>query len=206
MRYKKNYTNKLKEHRFNALVSHYKDTYDIHQSKLKTRNFLFYLVLILLIVLSLYITDQKLLENIIISYLPKEISANDIKYKFNVILTINWVLLFGFSIRYFQLAAEIKKQYSYMKVLEDPLSNEFYDDNSFTREGDFYKKSSSSYYGTWTKYLYTYIFPIFLIIITTTSIIYEYIRDTKTVVIDTILALLIIINTILYIRYKKWSK
>ena len=91
----------LDEAKFNNLCAHYKDTYEIHLSSIKQRDTLFYALLVILALFSLQVTSTELVNSALSGFINKQLDIS-IDKNSNLLGTLLWLLLFGFSSRYYQ--------------------------------------------------------------------------------------------------------
>ena len=151
----------LLEAKFNNLCSHYKDTYDLHLSSIKQRDMLFYALLLISALFSLQTVSSDFTNGIITDFLSKQVGVN-IDKKSNLLSSVLWFLLFGISIKYYQVVILIEKQYSYIHGLEEMLNRYYEDTIAFTREGKSYLNGYSML-SNWAYISYTLIFPLLII-------------------------------------------
>lgn len=151
----------MEAEKFNNLCSHYKDTYDLHRTSIKQRDTLFYSLLIVLAVFTLQISSTEVVSTIVSDYFNK-ISGIKLGKNADFISTFLWLILFGFTIRYFQVVLEIERQYDYLHKIEIDLNCFYRNSVIFTREGRFYI-NHYSLFSNWTWFLYAIIFPSFII-------------------------------------------
>ena len=114
----------LSEAEFNNLCSHYKDTYEIHLASIKQRDTLFYALLVILALFSLQVTSTDLVNSALSSYANKQLELS-IDKNSNLFGTLLWLLLFGFSSRYYQTVIQIERQYDYIHHLEEIIGSRF---------------------------------------------------------------------------------
>lgn len=186
----------MEEKKFNNLCSHYKDTFGIHQATIKQRDTLFYSLLVILAVFTLQLSSTDMVSSIVSDYINKAISADFIS-------TLLWLLLLGFTTRYYQVVLEIERQYRYLHTLEEKLNSYYPGTKVFTREGKSYLSKYSLFsYCVWL--LYTVFFPVFIISFIIIKAKSE-INGMKSIEINQIIdfscCLIITINSILYIYY-----
>src|SRR5262249_26697105 len=85
--------------------------------------------------------------------------------------SVVWFAILGLVLPYFQAVVHNERYLSYLHALEDRLSAH-YDGVAFTREGKAYL-NPYPYFSRWSWFVYTILFPILLIAITTAKIIVE---------------------------------
>jgi hypothetical protein len=151
----------LSETEFNNLCSHYKDTYEIHLASVKQRDALFYALLVILALFSLQVASTDLVNSALSSYV-KQLDIS-IDKNSNLFGTLLWLLLFGFSLRYYQTVIQIERQYDYIKHLEEIVSGRYAGTRAFTREGKSYL-GEHSLFSNWIWLLYTLLFPLILML------------------------------------------
>lgn len=147
----------MDEAKFNNLCSHYKDSFDIHRATIKQRDTLFYGLLVILAIFTLQLSSADTVANIVNEYVNK-VSGVKIGNNVSFISTLMWLILLGFSTRYFQVVLEIERQYGYLHQLEELLNNYFPNTKAFTREGKSYL-SKYPLFSNWVWLLYTLFFP-----------------------------------------------
>lgn len=152
----------MEDVKFSSLCSHFKDTFDTHKASLRKRDILFYLLLVTLSIFTLQLSSTDTVQSIVTGYLDKNAGIKLAGSK-DFISTLLWLLLFGFSIKYYQAVMGIERQYKYLHALENEI-NKHYEINSvaFTREGKcFY--SNQSLFSNWIWVVYTLFFPALII-------------------------------------------
>jgi hypothetical protein len=112
----------MEETKFNNLCSHYKDTFDIHQATIKQRDTLFYSLLVILAVFTLQLSSTDMVSGIVSDYINKATGIT-LGRSADFISTLLWLLLLGFTTRYYQVVLEIERQYSYLHALEEKLNS-----------------------------------------------------------------------------------
>ncbi len=151
----------MEEIKFNNLCSHYKDTFDIHLASIKQRDRLFYGLLIVLALFTLQLSSTEVVANMVGEYVNK---TTGVKLGNNIdfVSTLLWLLLLGFSTRYFQVVLGIERQYGYLHALEEQLNGFYPNSKAFTREGKSYL-SRYPLFSNWVWFLYTIFFPILIL-------------------------------------------
>lgn len=127
----------MEEAKFNNLCSHYKDTFDIHRGSIKQRDALFYGLLVILAVFTLQLSSTEVVVSVVNDYVNKTTGIK-LGKSADFISTLLWLLLLGFTTRYFQVVLEIERQYGYLHALEERLNGYYSESNVFTREGKSY--------------------------------------------------------------------
>lgn len=151
----------MEEAKFNNLCSHYKDSFDIHRKSIKQRDTLFYGLLLILSIFTLQLSSADVVATIVNEYVAK-VSGVKIGNNLNFISTLMWLVLAGFSTRYFQVVVEIERQYDYLHSIENQLNSYYPDSSAFTREGKSYL-SKYPLFSNWAWLLYTLFFPSLII-------------------------------------------
>lgn len=152
----------LSETEFNNLCSHYKDTYEMHLTSIKQRDTLFYALLVILALFSLQVTSTDLVNSALSSYVNKQLDVS-IDKNSNLFGTLLWLLLFGFSSRYYQTVIQIERQYDYIHHLEEIVSSRYVGTRAFTREGKSYL-GEYPLFSNWIWLLYTLAFPLIILL------------------------------------------
>ncbi|MCP4988872.1 MAG: hypothetical protein GY928_23305 [Colwellia sp.] len=190
----------MEEAKFNNLCSHYKDSFDIHRSTIKQRDTLFYGLLVILSIFTLQLSSADTVATIVNEYVAK-VSGVKVGNNIDFISTFMWLMLLGFSTRYFQVVLEIERQYGYLHAIEDQLNTHYPDSSAFTREGKSYL-SKYPLFSNWVWLLYTLFFP-FLIVFSVIAKITSEIAAMQSIgfnqIIDFVCYLVIGTSSILYI-------
>ncbi len=191
----------MEEQKFNNLCSHYKDTFDIHRASIKQRDMLFYGLFVILAVFTLQLSSTEIVVGVVNDYVNKAIGTK-IDNSADFVSTLLCLLLLGFTTRYYQVALEIERQYEYLDMLEKNLNSYYPETKVFTREGKSYL-NQYPLFSSWVWFIYTILFPIFIIFSVIMRCISEIgeMQSTEMVnqIIDYFCYLVIIISSILYI-------
>jgi hypothetical protein len=190
----------MEEAKFNNLCSHYKDTFDIHRASIKQRDTLFYGLLIILAVFTLQLSSTEVVVSVVNDYVNK-VTGIKLGKSADFISTLLWLLLLGFTTRYYQVVLEIERQYGYLHALEEKLNEYYPESKAFTREGKSYL-SKYPLFSNWVWLLYTVFFPgliIFCVIMRINSEIEGMHSIEANQIIDFICCLIIATSSILYI-------
>lgn len=188
------------EKRLEILYDHYKDSFTYIQEYLKRREklFIFILVVISLQFLQIYSSEQSV--GALNAFLEKQFNFSFILSKEFVSILL-WFFLFSISLRYFQINILISRQYNYVHSIEDKLCLKSEDKNFISREGREYLKNYA-YLSNWAHIIYTWVFPILLLLVAFIKIILSIIiRESPywNLVISGIFFIAICITTILYL-------
>lgn len=199
--------NITEEKKLEILYDHYKDTFSYIREYIKQREriFVFVIIVVFMLFLQLSFSDQSLTA--FNTFVEDKIGFNFYFSKefFNGIL---WFILFSFSLRYFQINVLINRQYDYLHLVEDNICIKSGEKKYIGREGQEYLKNYPVL-SDWAHIVYTWIFPILLIIISFVKIILEIIiaeRHKISIYFDGIIFLTICLTAILYlvdIHYKR---
>lgn len=152
----------LSEAEFNNLCSHYKDSYEIHLGCIKQRDTLFYALLVILALFSLQVTSMDLVNGALSGYVNKQLDIS-IDKNSNLFGALLWLLLFGFSSRYYQTVIQIERQYDYIHHLEEIIGSRYTGTRAFTREGRSYL-DEYPLFSNWIWLLYTLAFPLIILL------------------------------------------
>jgi hypothetical protein len=153
-----------------TIYDHYKDTCSIVGEAVKHRDRLMIFVIIALGSFAFQSIFPNTSNGIINDFLNFKFGVN-LELNLSIIGNIVWFLLLIFTLRYFQVAVFVERQYAYLHKIEDRLNKEFSED-IITREGKGYL-SNYPYFSDWMWLLYTIIFPLILIVVTTIKIVSE---------------------------------
>ncbi len=190
----------MEEAKFNNLCSHYKDSFDIHLASIKQRDKLFYWLLVIMAVFTLQLSSTDIVVNVVNDYANKAVGIKLGKSS-DFISTLLWLLLLGFTTRYYQVVLEIERQYGYLHALEEKLNGYYPETKVFTREGSSYL-SKYPLFSNWVWFLYTVLFPcliVFSVIMKGYSEISEMQSIEVNQIIDFVCYLVIVTSSILYI-------
>ena len=193
--------------KFQTLYDHYKETLSAikESNKLRDRLLVFVLPLVMLLLFQTISPSES-----------AEIISAFLLQKFGIITTTSIVLVgsvvwFGLLfvvVRYFQTVIFAERQYPYLHKLEERLSSDYGDENIFTREGKSYLNKYPRF-SDWTHWLYTFIFPLSLLSVTSIKILDEWKIATSVslpLVFNSVIFLCFVITIILYLRYMHFSK
>jgi hypothetical protein len=146
------------------LNDHYKDSFNHLQEFLRTRDKLFFWVLIV-ITFMLYQIFLPLEAKDVIGHIITKALNLDNAVDASFMCSVIWFSLLAIVVRYFQTVVNIENQYKYIHELEDQIS-QCYKNKAFTREGKTYLKDYWKF-SKWIKRLYVIIFPALLLIVIT---------------------------------------
>ncbi len=173
---------------------HYKDSYSILKGYLQKRDRLTIIVFAMIIVILFQIESPVDIESIFKSLWSKNISNNDIEFKY--INSLLHIVFLWFVMQYYQITLTIENSYSYIHELETKLS----DDKLFEikREGVNYLESYP-WLKSVTHRLFVLLMPILIIGTAAIKIIVECIECYKFMVFDCAILGIIIVLTLLYL-------
>lgn len=161
----------MNDNKLSILAEHYKNTFDFQKENLLRRDKLFFLILCLL-VLKLFIIYTPNDAFILISQFIQEKLSLKSEINLLFVQSVIWFSLLALVIKYFQSVIFIERQYNYIHKIEALLSQE-YENKTFTREGISYLKDYPKFLN-WASFLYTILFPIILLVISTLKIFSEF--------------------------------
>lgn len=189
------------EKKLEILYDHYKDSFLHVLGYLKQRERLFVLVLIVIFMQFLQISNSGQYLGVFNSFIEKQFNLSFV-FSEKFLNNIFWFLLFSISLRYFQINVLINRQYNYLHFLEDKICKKSGDKNFIRREGLEYL-DNYPIFSNWAHIIYTWVFPILLIVIASIKIIIEIIQEEKylgSLLIGGTFFLAVCISTILYIK------
>jgi len=108
-----------------------------------------------------------------------------------------WFILLSLTIRYYQTTVLIERQYAYLHKLGEELADFFPGAIAFTREGKSYLENYPKL-SDWAHTLYTWVFPVLLLIFVTAKIRIEYQRSLAWVI-SLVFCLMVWVTTYLYL-------
>lgn len=138
------------------LYDHYKDSFLIQKENEKSRNKLFIILCICILMLMLMVIyPNNIYENIQELFLDR-LGVN-IKFELKVIELFIWFIILYLTIRYYQINANIEKNYNYIHELEKKLEKQF--KLHIYREGKNYLNQYPLFL-TFSYVFYKYVFPM----------------------------------------------
>ena len=188
-----------------SLLEHYKDTFKYIREYLKSRERLFILALLIVLLMSFDLSTSLDHSKIVSTLIEKKIGLKLIISPL-FIGSLIWFTLLSIIVRYCQVTILIERQYKYIHNLEDELCN--FGGDYYHREGKAYKKDYPLYL-RWTRLLYTIIFPIFLLITISAKMWKEMTVINKLMFyfyIDLLIYIMLLITIILYILQIRFHK
>ena len=189
--------------KFTALCSHYSDTFANIKESIKLRDKLTALILLVLAFLALY-TFWPTDAITAFSGMSEQKIGLAISVDVGFLGSIVWFALLIAVVRYTQVVVYIERQYKYIHKIEEELHKHFDNSIAFTREGKSYLKDYPKF-SDWIWTLYTIIFPFVLGVIVLVKIITEWAvffhAITVPLLLNTTVAVLILISIILYMFF-----
>lgn len=142
--------------KLDVMYDHYKDTFSIQKENEKSRNKLFIVLCICILILMLMIIyPNNVYENIQEMFLEK--LGINIKFELKVMELFNWFIILYLTIRYYQINANIEKNYKYIHSIEEMLEIKY--KLPIYREGKNYLNQYPRFL-TFSYVFYKYVFPI----------------------------------------------
>ena len=102
--------------KLDVMYDHYKDTFSIQKENEKSRNKLFIVLCICILILMLMIIYPNNVYENIQEMLLEKLGIN-IKFELKVMELFNWFIILYLTIRYYQINANIEKNYKF-KILD----------------------------------------------------------------------------------------
>ncbi|PIP62674.1 hypothetical protein COW98_02775 [Candidatus Roizmanbacteria bacterium CG22_combo_CG10-13_8_21_14_all_35_9] len=189
--------------KFTVLCSHYSDTFANIKESIKLRDKLTALILLVLAFLALY-TFWPTDAITAFSGMSEQKLGLAISIDVGFLGSIVWFALLIAVVRYTQVVVYIERQYKYIHKIEEELHKHFDNSIAFTREGKSYLKDYPKF-SDWIWTLYTIIFPFVLGVIVLVKIITEWAVSfhaiTVPLLLNTTVAVLVLISIILYMFF-----
>ncbi len=155
------------------IYDHYKDTCSIIGEAVKRRD----RAMLLVIIAAAFFAFQTIFPS------AADLAVTDyLSFKFGLTFQVDlaiignvvWVLILMFTLRYFQTAVFVERQYKYLQQLENKL-NDIIGQELITREGKAYL-AAYPWFSDWMWMLYTIILPALLLLLTGVKIAEEWLR------------------------------
>lgn len=154
------------------LYDHYKDTFLIQKDNEKSRNKLFIVLCICILILMLMIVyPNNIYDNIQELFVDK--LGISINFELKVLEAFNWFIISYITIRYYQINANIEKNYKYIHHIENELEKKH--KLPIYREGRNYLNQYPMFL-TFSYIFYKYVFPILFSLCIVTKIIFNIIN------------------------------
>lgn len=155
------------------LYDHYKDTCSIIGEAVKRRDRAMLFVIVAAGFFAFQTIFPSAADHAVTDYLSFKFGLT-LQVNLSIIGNIVWLLVLLFTLRYFQTAVFVERQYAYLHQLEDKLNSAIGQD-LVTREGKSYL-SAYPWFSDWMWTLYTIIFPALLFFVTCVKISNEWLR------------------------------
>jgi len=188
------------EKALDILYDHYKDSFSYVSKYLQQRERIFAIVLIVVFLQFLQISFAEQYLTVFNTFVEKQFNFAFI-FNQSFLDSLLWFLLLSTSLRYFQINILINRQYNYIHSLEENISKKTGTENFIQREGKSYLQEYPLFLD-WVHVLYTWVFPILLIIVAVTKIILEATIANQlswSLAVSGIFSLMIIITSALYL-------
>lgn len=185
--------------KLNILYDHYKDTFSIQKESEKSRNKLFLVLCICILILMLMIVYPNNIYENLQEFSSDKLGIN-IKFELKVLELFNWFLISYLTIRYYQINANIEKNYKYIHDIEVKLEKKH--KLSIYREGKNYLEQYPIFL-TFSYIFYKYVFPILFSICVATKVIFNIINKLSLpfLIISIIVSIFLIIINISYFTF-----
>ncbi len=154
-----------------TLYDHYKDTCSIISDAIRRRDRLMIFVIIALGFFAFQTLFPDTSNHLINDFLSFKFGLT-LKLELPIIGSVIWFLILLFTIRYFQVAIFVERQYEYIHKLEDKLNKHLKDD-LITREGKTYL-FKYPWFSDWMWFIYTLVFPLILLLVSSVKIANEW--------------------------------
>jgi len=187
------------ETKINIIHEHYRETFSVISEAIKRRDRLMLFVVVILGFFAFQSISPILSNQIVTDLLSFKFGLN-LKVDLSIIRNVIWAFLLIFSIRYFQVAVFIERQYAYIHQLEDKLNKEV-GDELITREGKSYLHEYP-WFSNWICYLYTLVFPLLLLVVSGYGLVKGFdgmCSMSINEIFDFLIYLLLVISTVLYL-------
>ncbi len=144
--------------KLSLLHDHYKETFALIRERETQRDRLF---LWLLVIFALLVIEIQYPANFngVLGHL--NVAGNDIdlqRLPLSRLLNVSWVFTAAFVLKYCQVAKSVERQYMYLHLLEDRISDRLGDADVYRREGRAYQEKYPHLLN-WAWVYYTILFP-----------------------------------------------
>lgn len=183
------------------LYDHYKDTCSSIGDAIKRRDRLMVYVILVLGFFAFQTVFPNASDQVVNDFLNFKFGLT-LPLDLSIIGNIIWFLLLIFSLRYFQVAVFVERQYTYLHGIEDSLNKEL-SAEIITRESKSYL-NKYPIFSDWMWFLYTIVFPLILFFVGSVKIIFELgnfcnVRWSLSLVLDLVVFVLLAVSIILYL-------
>lgn len=145
------------------LHDHYKESFAYIREREKGRNRLFLLVILLAGALFLQIQYPLNFKAAIGDLKLPNASLSLESLPLSSLLSLTWTFLFVLTLQYCQHSVHVERQYRYLHLLEDKISDWLGDGDIYRREGRVYLEDYPAF-SNWTWIFYTFLFPILMLV------------------------------------------
>lgn len=149
------------------IYDHYKETCSIISEAIKRRDRLMLFVILALGFFAFQTIFPTASNAVVNDFLNFKFGLT-LKLDLSVIGNVVWFLLLIFTLRYFQVAVFVERQYAYLHQAEEKLNKEL-GEELITREGKSYLHKYPLF-SDWMWMLYTIIFPVLLLVVSAVKI------------------------------------
>lgn len=145
------------------LHDHYKDSFSLIRSREDQRDKLFLWLLLAYLLMILQIQYPANVHGALgsLSLLGNTVNLQHVPL--SLVLDASWVFIAAFVLKYYQIVKYVDRQYDYLHMLEDRISDLLKDKDVYRREGQAYLSQYPRLL-TWAWISYTYLFPTALIL------------------------------------------
>lgn len=192
------------ETRFQAAYDHYKETFGYLREYIKTRDrYFFYALLALSFQVFTLSSPEDSLKTA--SSFMKETFGFELLIGQQFAASILWFVLLAAVLKYFQTTILIERQYEYVHRIEEKL-RQMMGNDLISREGASYLRNYPLFSG-WAHILYCWVFPLLLIGIAVSKIVYEWLKGIGwLVILDSVVFIILCVTTGLYLYSRKKSE
>lgn len=190
------------------LYDHYKDTCSIIGDAVKRRDRAMLFVIIAAGFFAFQTIFPSAADHAVTDYLSFKFGLT-LQVNLSVIGNVVWILVLLFTLRYFQTAVFVERQYAYLHQLENKL-NKSIGQEVVTREGKSYL-AAYPWFSDWMWALYTIILPTSLFFFTCIKITEEWVstsdaKATFGLLVDTGIFILLVVSIGLYLGMMHFKK
>ena len=153
----------MKDSVLNILHDHYKESFAYIREREKSRNRLFLLVILLTGALFLQIQYPLNFKAAIKELKLPNTNLSLESLPLSSLLSMTWTFLFVITLQYCQHSINVERQYRYLHLLEDKISDLLGDADIYRREGKAYLKDYPAF-SNWAWVFYTFLFPLLMLV------------------------------------------
>ena len=196
--------------KIDVLHDHYKESFKLIREREKSRDKAFLWIVLLLGLLFLGVQYPTLIKAMFTEVSGSGFKFNPAEVPIGILASITWVIMFIMTVRYFQFCITVDRQYNYLHLLEDKISDSINEKDVYRREGKAYRSEYPAF-TWWARIFYTILFPAVSMLVMIIIIKSEYKQGILifNFYFDVIMALGITLSIILYRGlgfYNKWKK